>query len=197
MHAYVEVWGSALPEAVALQGERVTVGKATSSDIALEDPTISHLHAAFELFGSGWCITDLGSRNGTYVQDERILGPRALRAGDEIRIGGVRLVFRDEKGKRSSTQAAEPAPKLTPRERDVLLALCRPVLSGDLLTEPASIRAIASELVLSEDAVKKHLGRLYAKFQITEAPRKGRLANDAIRRGAVSLGDLRAPPGGG
>jgi hypothetical protein len=80
------------------------------------------------------------------------------------------------------------------RERDVLVELCRPLLGGDLFCEPASPRRIAEVLVVSEDAVKKHLARLYDKFVIAEGAerRRVRLANAALGRGAVSLADLRA-----
>jgi DNA-binding NarL/FixJ family response regulator len=81
----------------------------------------------------------------------------------------------------------------TRRERDVLVALCRPVLSADLFTEPASIRQIAEELVVTEAAVKQHLLRLYDKFGVFDSGerRRVRLANEAVRRGAVTLADLR------
>jgi pSer/pThr/pTyr-binding forkhead associated (FHA) protein len=192
--AYIEVWTSSVPEAMPLAADRVTIGSDDGNDVTLgADPTASRLHAAFERFGSGWCVTDLGSRNGTLVNGERILGPRALHHGDEILVGGTRLVFRDE-ARRSErpTLMGERPPELTAREHDVLLALCRPLLSGELLTGPASVKQIAAELVLTEDGVKKHLRRLYEKFHIEERPARGRLANEAIRRGAVSLGDLRA-----
>jgi DNA-binding NarL/FixJ family response regulator len=95
----------------------------------------------------------------------------------------------------------EGPPQLTRREQDVLVALCRPVLSGDLFTEPASIRELAGTLFVSEAAVKQHLLHLYDKFGLHDDAerRRVRLANEAIRRGAVSLADLRAtaPPGGG
>ena len=92
------------------------------------------------------------------------------------------------------TEAMETAPRLTPREQDVLVALCRPLLDGNAFTEPSSIRAIAETLVVSEAAVKQHLGRLYGKFGITEGDerRRVRLANAAVARGAVGLGDLRS-----
>lgn len=193
MGAYIEVWTSSLPQRLPLDADRVTVGHDEGNDIALaSDGTVSGLHAAFERFGSGWCVIDLGSRNGTHVNGERILGPRALRGGDEVRVGGTRLVFHDDSGRTERTTiAAQAPPVLTERERDVLLALCRPVVSGDLLNEPATVRAIAGELVITEDAVKKHLRRLYEKFHITERPARSRLANEAIRRGAVTIGELR------
>ena len=50
----------------ALEADRTTVGKAAENDVSLaEDPTASHLHAMLERFPAGWCVTDLGSSNGT------------------------------------------------------------------------------------------------------------------------------------
>ena len=72
------------------------------------------------------------------------------------------------------------------------------MLDGAVFTQPASIRQLASELFVSEAAVKFHLTNLYDKFglQETSASRRVQLANDAIRRRAVSPTDLRATPGG-
>jgi DNA-binding NarL/FixJ family response regulator len=94
----------------------------------------------------------------------------------------------------TETQAARSAPALTRRERDVLVALCLPLASGDLFTEPAPIRQIADSLVVTEAAVKQHLLHLYDKFGIYSGTgsRRVRLANEAIRRGAISVGELRA-----
>jgi DNA-binding NarL/FixJ family response regulator len=67
------------------------------------------------------------------------------------------------------------------------------LLTGDAFTEPASTRAIAAELVESEAAVKQHLSRLYVKFDVSAESerRRAQLANAAVARGAVNLGDLR------
>ena len=67
------------------------------------------------------------------------------------------------------TEAEKAPPTLTPRERDVLVALCRPLLARDMFTEPASTRAIADELVITQAAVKQHLANLYDKFGIAPA----------------------------
>jgi len=119
---------------------------------------------------------------------------RALRPGDELRVGRTRLVLRTtDPVAPTATEAAQSAPPLTRRERDVLVALCRPVLADNLFTEPASAGQIAGALVVSEPAVRQHLLRLYDKFAIHGGGerRRLRLANEAIRRGAVSLSDLR------
>lgn len=170
----------------------MTVGTLESNDVVVDADGVSRVHAAFERFGDTWCVRDLGSRNGTFVNGERIVGEHALHAGDEILLGRLRLLFRGPVvGK--ETAAIAQAPPLTPRERDVLLALCRPLLTGDAFTEPASTRAIAAELVVSEAAVKHHLSRLYVKFDVDAQGERRRvqLANAAVARGAVKLGDLR------
>jgi pSer/pThr/pTyr-binding forkhead associated (FHA) protein len=177
-----------------LQADRSTVGKAAENDVPLaDDATASHLHAVLERFQAGWCVSDLGSSNGTWVNGERIWASRRLRHGDEIRIGQTRLIFRDPLGGAGApTEVEAKAPDLTTRERDVLLALCRPLLARDLFNEPASTRAIAEELVITQAAVKQHLANLYDKFGVAadDDHRRARLANEALRRGAVSLSEL-------
>jgi DNA-binding CsgD family transcriptional regulator len=195
MGGYLEVWTAAGRELVALVAGRLTLGTDPANDLVLPaDPTLSRLHAALERYGAGWCVRDLDSRNGTFVNGRRILGERPLRPGDELRAGATRLVYRsDEPAGGQATQASDPPPELTRREREVLLVLCRTVLDGAAFTEPASIREIADALVVSEAAVKQHLAHLYDKFGIFEGGerRRVRLANEALRRGAVTIAALR------
>ena len=183
----------------ALDGERVSVGAEGGNDIRIDgDRSVSRLHAVFARVGPGWSLKDLGSRNGTFVNGERLHDEHALRHGDEIQTGSTRMLFRASKTdvQPAVTQTADPPPRLTPRERDVLIALCRPVLEADLFTEPASIRQLARKLVVTEAAIKQHLARLYDKFELFDEGerRRLRLANEAIRRGAVTISDLRTPP---
>lgn len=191
---FLEVWAAGGATLVPLETERVSLGKDESNDIALaDDTTVSRLHAVLERFAAGWSVRDLGSRNGTFVNGERVFAERRLQHGDELRLGRSRLVFRASAVRPATVTdvGAEPPP-LTARERDVLLALCRPLLSSDVFTEPASIRQIAAELSVSEAAVKQHLAHLYEKFEIHEAGerRRVRLANEAVQRGAVTVGNL-------
>lgn len=190
--SYVEVWGRGGRELRALDSERLTVGTLESNDVVVDAEGVSRVHAVFEQFGDTWCVRDLGSRNGTFVNGGRIIGDQALHSGDEIVLGRLRLLFRGPAQGTETAAIAQPPP-LTSRERDVLLALCRPLLTGDAFTEPASIRAIAAELVVSEAAVKNHLSRLYVKFDVAAQDERKRvqLANAAVARGAVTLGDLR------
>lgn len=194
MPSYLEIWGASGPQLRPFDTDRTTVGKAEANDVSLPgDDTISRLHAVFERYAAGWCVRDLGSTNGTFVNGERIWAERPLRHGDEVRVGSTRMIYRaDDVAGSDATVATEAPPELTRRERDVLVALCRPVLSGDVFTEPASTQQVADMLVVSEAAVKQHLARLYDKFEIHDVDRRRvRLANEAIRRGAVTLTDLR------
>ena len=195
MQPQVEVMEGASSWRFTLEADRTTVGKAAENDVALEhDPTASHLHAMFERFPAGWCVTDLGSSNGTWVNGERIWASHRLRHGDEVRVGQTRLIFRDPlSASGPQTEAEDAPPALTTRERDVLVALCKPLLERDMFTEPASTRAIAEELVITQAAVKQHLANLFDKFGIPagDSHRRARLANEVLRRGAVSLTELR------
>lgn len=201
MSSHLEVFTPTGRELVPLAGQRVTLGKASGNAIALEhDATVSRLHAVFENLGAAWSIRDMGSRNGTYLNGEKITAERVLHSGDEVRVGKSRLIFwmvresvdggRDEET--VSAQPVEGPPRLTRREYDVLVVLCRPLVSDDPFPEPASVRAMAGELYVTEAAVKQHLQNLYDKFAIpSEGDRRVRLANEALRRGAVTLAQLR------
>ncbi|HTQ18976.1 FHA domain-containing protein [Mycobacterium sp.] len=201
MSSHLEVWKPSGRELVALSGQRVTVGKASTNVVSLEhDTTVSRVHAVLENFGQVWSVRDLGSRNGTYVNGERIVAERVLRSGDELRFGSSRLVFwttrqADEAPVDEETETGKTilrAPRLTPRELDVLKVLCRPFLSDDPFPEPASVRRMAGELYVSEAAVKQHLQHMYDKFGIhSEGDRRVRLANAAILLGAVNRAMLR------
>lgn len=193
MTTYLEVWQSGGPELVPLVSARVVVGRAVENDVVLGDPRVSAAHAVLDRVGAHWCVRDLGSRNGTFLNGERLLTERVLEPGDEMRLGDTRLVFRTQTVTvHATTEGAVAAPHLTGRERDVLLALCGPLGEGSLLTEPASVAAIAAELYLTESAVKKHLANLYDKFGLyDDERRRGRLANEAVTRGAVNVAELR------
>jgi DNA-binding CsgD family transcriptional regulator len=81
---------------------------------------------------------------------------------------------------------------ITPRERDVLVALCRPATTPELFVEPASVREMAHALDVTEAAVKQHLLNLYDKFGIIDGDERRRvaLAREAMRSGVIALAEL-------
>jgi len=198
MDTGLEIWANGrLPERVALEGERVAIGRASSNEIALDfDSAVSRLHAVIERYPAGWCVRDVGSANGTLLNGERIVGEQLLHAGDEIRVGATRLIFKAREGEAiaGTLHVEESPPELTRRERDVLIALCRPLVGGEVFAQPATIAEIACDLVVTDAAVKFHVANLYHKFGIRESGlgRRALLANEAIKRGAISQAELRA-----
>ena len=195
--SHVEVWGPMGPELVVLEDDRTTIGRDASNEVPLQwDATVSGMHAVLERYPAGWAIRDVGSSNGTFLNGDRVVGEHRLRDRDEIRVGATRLVFRIRNAPDlQETSRAEGPPAVTPREKDVLVALCRPLLGPDPFAHPASVRQLAEALVVSDAAVKFHLANLYDKFGLEETTdsRRVRLANEAIRRRAVTLADLREP----
>jgi pSer/pThr/pTyr-binding forkhead associated (FHA) protein len=204
MPCHLEVWKPSGRQLITLDDERVTVGKSATNLVSLDhDSTVSRVHAVLEKLGNAWSVRDVGSRNGTYLNGERIAAERVLRSGDELRIGKSKLVFWEVKGTDEATLGeatvsvapAQPAPHLTRRELEVLVVLCRPLVSGDPFPEAISVKQMAQELFVTEAAVKQHLQNLYDKFGIPpEGERRVRLANEVLRRGAVTLAMLRDTP---
>jgi hypothetical protein len=176
-------------EVIPLNDEVTTVGRGLAADVRLEDPSVSRLHAEIVRRGPYYYVADLGlSRNGTRVNG-RPIARRVLDDGDVLSFGSARCRV---EGLATEEMAAETelrraaAPELTRRELDVLISLCRPALCDDAFVSPATAREIASDLVVTEAAVKQHLLRLYVKFRIPEGiNRRTRLANEVIAVGLV------------
>lgn len=193
MATFVEFWSAEGREVIALRNDHLTVGRASTCDIANpSDKTLSGTHAVLERVGGLWCVRDLGSSNGTFVNGEGVSGARPLHHGDEIRMGGTRLVFRNAaQRRRTATEPVQPLPELEPREREILVALCAPKLAGSILTEPAATEEIAEALGLDPGEVESRLEALIERFGVEgEATRRvHRLANEAIQRGAVGPRD--------
>ncbi|GAA2072654.1 MULTISPECIES: FHA domain-containing protein [Aeromicrobium] len=76
-----------------LDQDVVSAGRHPSSDIFLDDISVSRRHATFSRRGSGYVVTDLGSLNGTYVNRDRIDGDIPLSGGDEVQLGKYRLIY--------------------------------------------------------------------------------------------------------
>jgi DNA-binding CsgD family transcriptional regulator len=173
---------------------RVTIGRGPSNDISLGwDTEVSRVHAELERLAGEWTLVDDGlSRNGTWVNGARVGGRQRLRDGDVVQIGQTLFAYRlpdpeDSRPTRAAARAAM-APTLTPAQRRVLEALCRPYKETEFAT-PATNQAIAEELFLSVDAVKAHLRGLFAAFGIEDLPQNQKRSQLAMR--ALQLGIVR------
>jgi hypothetical protein len=101
-----------------LTGEKITIGRAVENDIVITSKRVSREHAGIERQGRRVVLFDLGSTNGTFLNDERVLAPTALRDGDRIFIGDVEFLFHDP----DSTYLETPFPDL---EVDVAAGIAR------------------------------------------------------------------------
>jgi len=73
-----------------LDGEKLVIGRSRSCDVRIRDDSVSRLHAAFVWRAEGLVLEDMGSSNGTFVNGQRVLEPRIVAAGDDVRFGSLR-----------------------------------------------------------------------------------------------------------
>jgi pSer/pThr/pTyr-binding forkhead associated (FHA) protein len=184
---------------LAPSGEQLTLGRRPTNDIVLDwDSEISRVHAALERIGDDWTVVDDGlSHNGTYLNGSRVTSRQRLKDGDVLTVGGVALAFRSPGGEsmsRPTVTAMGPhvGELLTPAQRRVLIALCRPFKDSTYAT-PATNQQIADELVVSVDAVKSTLRALFEVFGVDALPqnqKRASLALQALRTGVITRRDL-------
>ncbi|MCG2807179.1 MAG: DUF3662 domain-containing protein [Coriobacteriia bacterium] len=94
MHVLATVTVSDLHHDIALEGERLVIGRLAECEVTLGDSNVSRRHAAFTREGDGWAIEDLGSTNGTRLNGEKVMHAR-LRDGDLIEVGATQLRFHE------------------------------------------------------------------------------------------------------
>jgi pSer/pThr/pTyr-binding forkhead associated (FHA) protein len=148
--------------------------------------------------GSDWTLVDDGlSRNGTFLNGDRLTGRRRLRDGDTFVLGSTSFRFRDtSRGATQLTKVGEQlvtSASLSPTQRAIVTALCRPYKHDDPYATPASNQQIADELFLSVDAVKTQLRLLFQKFQIEDLPqnqKRVKLVERVLGLGLISRRDL-------
>lgn len=90
--ALVVVKGPQVGDAFVLSDEENSIGRNDSSQLMLDDVTVSRNHAVIERSESGWSIRDLGSLNGTFVNKNRV-NEAILTGGEELQIGKYRFAF--------------------------------------------------------------------------------------------------------
>jgi len=175
------------------------VGRSPSADVQLSwDEEVSTLHAQLEVVRDELTLVDDGlSRNGSFVNGERVDGRRRLRDGDMLRFGQTMVLFRAPAlAEAASTVVASDAlsaAAVSPAQRRVLVALCRPFKDGAAFATPPTNQQLADELHLSVDAVKTHMRALFEKFDVQELPQNRKrvaVVERALQTGLVTPREL-------
>jgi two-component system cell cycle response regulator len=78
---------------ITLDEGRHTLGRSAAASLQIDGPGMSRMHAEVTVEGASAVLRDLGSANGSFVQDQRLTGPRLLTDGDLVRLGSVLLKF--------------------------------------------------------------------------------------------------------
>lgn len=195
---YHDADGAQVVRPLLVPSGALVIGRESACDIWIDDAEVSRAHALLESVGGAWLLVDDGlSSNGTFVNGERINGRRRLEDGDRITLGssvGLRFCAPAAAPVNATIRVARPAvAPLSPAQRRVLVALCRPYRDGGSFAVPAGNAQIAEELFLSIDAVKTHMRALYDRLGIADLPqqqKRGALVETAFRTGEITPRDL-------
>src|SRR5262249_52298243 len=156
-----------------LTNAETQIGKGPRNDVVIADPAVSTAHAIIRREGSSFTITDIGSRNGTYVNGDRVGDTRQLNHGDVIGIGLSKLTFRI--GDYSETGAIE---------KDVVAAALKK--SGPPpLTEDSLATAIISAGLVPKAKLDKLRGELKGR-RLYQALLEEQLASEESLRDLMS-----------
>ncbi len=156
---------------VPLDCERL-LGRSTGCDFVIDHPSVSRRHALLSVNGSGLGVTDLASRNGTFVDDVRVVGKAVAALGSRIRFGSLEFLtagYNDGAEELDSTEETDnPPPSGQPRARkdgyEQLSVAQQRVFH--LLVEGLSEKRIASRLKISPCTVHNHITAIYWAFQV-------------------------------
>lgn len=153
-----------------LIGDVVTLGRDPMHGVVLdEDRRVSRTHAELRLRDGQWLLIDVGSSNGTSVND-RPVTRHPLRDGDRVQLGGTVLTYLAgiDHNATELDPASDPLPglRISNREREVL----------DLVAEGLTDRAIGERLFISVSTVRSHLDRVGEKTGLRRRPELTRLA---------------------
>src|SRR5215510_8252535 len=157
-----------------LSNVETQIGKGPRNDIVIADPAVSTAHALVRFEDGAYTINDLGSRNGTFVNGERVSSPRPLNHGDVIGMGLSKLTFRLSD---YSETGAIPL--------DQIAAVSKPAAPPPLTEESLAGAVVAAGIAQQADIDRLRAGsktrRLYRAL-IEERPASEEVLRDLMSR---------------
>jgi len=178
-------------QAFSLAPGAYRIGRGPTSDIRIDDASVSRSHATLRVDASRVVIEELGSRNGILVNGKARRGATPLEPGDKLQLGNVEfvLVAADPIPDGGASAATRPLPKLADRSDPVLSAREREVLEKIALG--VTQREIAEALGLSVKTVETYRARIAEKLGLES---RAALVDYAIRSGVLRARTRSTPP---
>jgi len=140
---------------VAVAGNLFVIGRAPDCGLPLDEPLASRQHAEIVFERNVYSVRDRGSRNGTLVNGEKIAGPRELKDGDEIEIGGTKLKFIWDKSRAEEEDDEDK-------------------------TRVASVADLAKKAPGQQVVEKKDKGNFQVKLRVIDGPLQGGVFRDWV-----------------
>jgi anti-anti-sigma factor len=131
-------------ERVALVGEQLTCGRARENDLVLADESVSRRHARLDWRGDSYAVVDLGSANGTRVNEADLPagGSHLLQDGDSLTIGPFTFTYRPaERAASIERQSMPSAARPVKAQRTQALLAVMPEIEGEGALTFARVRA--------------------------------------------------------
>jgi pSer/pThr/pTyr-binding forkhead associated (FHA) protein len=141
-----------------------TIGRSTKCDLVVKHRSISRRHAKIEVSNSGVQVSDLGSRNGTWVYGKQVNGNTPVVAGQDLRFGDV--IFVALPGDHAGCEEIGWEDETPVCESDQAEAILSPAQCRVLaeLLDGSSEKEIATKLHLSPHTVHNHIAAIRQRF---------------------------------
>jgi sigma-B regulation protein RsbU (phosphoserine phosphatase) len=183
-----------------LQGQAVSIGRASECSIPIKDRYLSRKHAEIVLIEGAWVLKDCGSANGTYLNGTRVDRDYALKTGDRIRLGDTEMLFESAQHNTDSFVAIE--------DRNASATIAIPINeidavqhhSGDL-EKLQTLNALARELIEDRpmdelfgfiiDRVMQHLRPSRAALGLLGSDGKSFVNVEVRRQDRTDVSELR------
>jgi class 3 adenylate cyclase len=150
------------PHVYALEQQHaVTIGRSSEVDVSLPwDLSVSLVHAEVVRLGSQWLISDDGvSRNGTFVNGERVSGRCRLQHGDIVRLGRTELTFQHAARERRGTTTISDGIREIRTVSVLFTDLVRSTELFDRVGDEAGDRLLHDHFAILRDSAREHGGK--------------------------------------
>lgn len=127
--------------AFTLEGDQLTIGRDSANEIVINDAEVSRRHARLTFQGGKYVLEDLGSTNGTFVNGQRLAGPRVLKPGEVVSFGEqIVLVFEASNIDPGATMVSPRAAAVPAAPRPMIVPPPPPVdYAGSVPASPAPV----------------------------------------------------------